>query len=192
MMRRKVAVIALGLLAVTSCGQSAGPRSGSTQPSPTPSGHTDIPTQAQIYAAVIQRLVTKDHTFGTAPSPFRYVYVLDGPIPDAANPRNGLEPAVEGFPEALKRQVVDRLAGLPPLEFISNPDSVRLGKQGLEGVRNDGVVLSLGPIEPVQSKVHVSTGLWCGGLCGQWQTYVLSHEDDRWRLTGTTGPYAIS
>jgi hypothetical protein len=191
-MPRRLVLVTLGMLTLTSCGQAAVPQSGPTHSSPTPSGSADIPTQAQIYAAVIQRLVTKDHTFGTGPSPFEYVYVVDGPVREAGNPRTGLVGASEQFPDALKRQIVGRLRTLPPIEFISDPDSVRRGRQGLGGVKNNGVILTLGPIEPVPNEVHVSTGLWCGGLCGQWQTYVLSAEDDRWRITGTTGPYAIS
>jgi hypothetical protein len=141
---------------------------------------------------VIRRLVTKDHTFGRGPSPFEYIYVVDGPIPGAGNVRTGLRPAAEAFADALKQAVEDRLQDLPPLEFIADPDSVRLGRQGGGGVKNEGVIIRLGPIEPVQDNIHVSTGLWCGGTCGQWQAYVLSQDQDRWKITGTTGPYAIS
>jgi hypothetical protein len=118
--------------------------------------------------------------------------VVDGAIPEAAKVRTGLRPASEPFPGALKQEVEERLEDLPPLGFISDPDSVRLGKQGIGGVKNNGVLISLGPIEPVPEGIHVSTGLWCGGTCGQWLTYVLSQDQDRWMITGTTGPYAIS
>jgi hypothetical protein len=141
---------------------------------------------------VIRRLVTKDHTFGRAPSPFKYVYVIDGTIPGAGNVRTGLGPAAEPFAKALKQAIEDRLQDLLPLEFIADPDSVRIGKEGMGGVRNDGVIIRLSPIKPVQDEIHISTGLWCGGTCGQWLTYVLSQDQDRWKITGTTGPYAIS
>lgn len=176
----------------TACDPPARGPSGSAQPSPTASGRADERTTAQIYAAVIRRLVTKDHTFGGGPSPFEYVYVVDGPIPGAGNVRMGLRPSPQRFPEAVKRAIEGRLGDLPPLEFIADPDSVRLGRQGIGGVENDGVILSLGPIETVQAEVQVSTGLWCGGTCGQWLTYVLGQDGGRWGITGTTGPYAIS
>jgi hypothetical protein len=60
------------------------------------------------------------------------------------------------------------------------------------GVKNDGVIISLGPIERKKGRVHVATGLWCNSTCGQWLTYVLKQRDENWRITGTTGPYAIS
>ncbi len=138
------------------------------------------------------RLVTKDHTFGSALSPFKYVYVVDGPIRGAGQVRTGLRPAARPFPDAVKRAVEDRLDDLPPLEFIPDPDSVRLGKMRMGGVKNDGVIISLGPIKQVQEELQVPTGLWCGGTCGQWLTYVLSKHEEHWRITGTTGPYAIS
>jgi hypothetical protein len=192
MMKRMTVLVVVGILAFAACTQSVRPPSGQGEPPPTISGPSGREIRAQIYAAVIRRLVTKDHTFGSGRSPFEYVYVVDGPIPEAGNVRTGLGPAPQHFGDALKQEVKDRLQDLPPLDFIADPDSVRLGKQGAGGVKNGGVILSLGPIEPAEDKVHVSTGLWCGGLCGQWLTYVLSQDQERWKITGTTGPYAIS
>jgi hypothetical protein len=177
---------------LTACDPTGRQPLGVGQPSPTVSGRADERTRAQIYAAVIRQLVTRDHTFGRAPSPFKYVYVVDGPIPGAGNVRTGIGPSPQPFPDAVKQAIEDRLGDLPPLEFISDPDRVRLGKQGAGGVKNDGVIISLGPVEPEEDEIQVSTGLWCGGTCGQWLTYVLSEDEGRWRITGTTGPYAIS
>jgi hypothetical protein len=192
MMQRTPELPLMMALVVTACDPAARPPSQTRRPSPAVSGPTATRTDAQIYATVIRRLVTKDHTFGGGRSPFEYVYVVDGPIPGAGNVRTGFGPAAEPFVDALKQAVEERLQDLPPLEFIADPDGVRLGKQGAGGVKNDGVIISLGLIERVQDKIHVSTGLWCGGTCGQWLTYVLSQDQDRWRITGTTGPYAIS
>ena len=38
------------------------------------------PTTAEIYATVIRELVTVDHTFGAGPTPFKHVWVVDGPV----------------------------------------------------------------------------------------------------------------
>lgn len=78
------------------------------------------------------------------------------------------------------------------MEFIDDPDSVRVGRQGLGGVKNDGVIITLGPITKHGSRIHVPNGLWCGGLCGQWLTYVLKHGPRGWEISGTTGSAAIS
>lgn len=202
------AVVLAGCVPARSSSDSGQPSStpGPTVLSPSPSipGPTtappsrDVPgpsaplTQAQIYAAVIHRLVTKDHTFGGAASPFKFVYVVDGVVPLGERAPYPLGPAAEEFPESIKRRVEEILDDLPPLEFIQDPDSVRLGPEGAGGVKNDGVIISLGPIEWVRGEIQVATGLWCGGRCGQWLTYVLSEQEDGWKIIDTTGPIAIS
>jgi hypothetical protein len=59
-------------------------------------------------------------------------------------------------------------------------------------VKNGGVLISLGSIEPDGKRVEVETSLWINGLAGQWLTYVLEQKDGSWAVTGTTGPMAIS
>ena len=165
-------------------------------PPPRPETKPDdgVARRIEIYSAVIRRLVTRDHTFGSGPSPFQRVYVLDGVISDASDPMaaNLLGPAARPFPPPLVSGIRERLRRLPPLRFVNNAKRVRRGKP-LYGVKNDGVIISLGRIEVTRPhRVQVSNSLWCGGLCGQWLTYVLREEDGRWRITGTTGPVAIS
>lgn len=153
----------------------------------------EITAEAEIYAAVVRRLVTKDHTFGGAASPFKHVYIVDGSIPDAGNPhKDTLRPASERFTDELKMEIEEQLRDLPPLEFIVDPSDVRRGEQGMDGVENDGVIITLGPIERKGTEVRVSNGLWCSGRCGQWLTYVLEERGGVWKVTGTTGPSAIS
>ena len=192
MKERLIALLAVALLAgaCTSQPEQAGP---SAPPTETPSPQADFQTESQVYAAVIRRLVTKDHTFGGGPSPFGYVYVVDGAIPGAGNPmKNFRQVASEPFADDLKQEILDRLTDLPPVEFVLDPDDVREGKNGMGGVEDFGVIITLGLIERKAAKVHVSNRLWCGGLCGQWLTYVLEPRGNAWRITGTTGPYAIS
>lgn len=177
-----ITVVLVSAVLATSCGAVGRPAAA---PSPTPP--TEPPAD-RIYAEVIRQLVTVDHTFGDGPTPFRHVYVVDGVI--SAEALSQVGPAAQPFPETLKRAIADRLKDLPPLDFIRDPDTVRL--EGLEGVRKDGVIISLGPIEPAGDDVHVPAGLWCGGLCGQWLTYVLMGSEGEWQITGTTGPVAIA
>jgi hypothetical protein len=42
-----------------------------------------VARRIEIYSAVIRRLVTRDHTFGSGPSPFQRIYVLDGVIAES-------------------------------------------------------------------------------------------------------------
>jgi hypothetical protein len=183
-MRAFVSVVTALLLSACT-GQERGPSAG-----PTPSPSSEPPLAALVYTAVIRQLVTVDHTFGGGASPFDHVYVVEGPLGAADRPR--LRPARRPFPEEVKRAIVEGLDDLPPVEFIADPDAVRLGRDGLHGVKDNGVIISLGPIEPSGRGVHVATGLWCGGLCGQWLTYVVVESDEGWRIRGTTGPVAIS
>lgn len=144
-----------------------------------------------IYAAVIRRLVTKDHTFGRAKSPFAHVYVVDGAVENAGHVTKEGEPG-ERFGRKIKEGIRQQLRSLPPIDFVRAPDSVRIGADGLGGVKNDGVIITLGPIPRGQDKVKVQNNLWCGGRCGQWLTYVLRRQGGNWRVIGTMGPYAIS
>lgn len=154
---------------------------------------SEAKAQIRIYSAVIRRLVTKDHTFGRGLSPFNYVYVVNGSIKDAGDPLGDhFGPASKPFPSKVVDGIKKKLQDLPPLRFIIDANDLRLGKEGMGGVKNDGVIISLGPIEQKKGRVHVSNGLWCGGTCGQWLTYVLAEDEGRWKITGTTGPYAIS
>lgn len=160
------------------------------RPSDTPSGNKE---QIEIYSTVIRRLVTKDHTFGGGPSPFKYVYVVNGAIRDAGDARgNHFGPAPQPFPSAVVDGIQQELVDLPPVEFVTAADDLRRGKQGMGGVKNDGVIISLGSIEHEDDELHVGNGLWCGGTCGQWLTYVLEAKQGEWKVTGTTGTTAIS
>jgi hypothetical protein len=153
----------------------------------------DVAAEIEIYSAVIRRLVTKDHTFGGGPLPFNHVYVVNGAISDAGDPLgNHFGPPKEPFPSELVHDIEQRLQDLPPVRFVSDANDLRRGQEGAGGVKNNGVIITLSPIQQKDGKVHVSNGLWCGGTCGQWLTYVLVEDGARWKITGTTGPYGIS
>jgi hypothetical protein len=181
--------LAVGILLIA-CGGTSRP--GPPRSAPTASQNPGNLRAVKVYAAVIRRLVTRDHTFGAAASPFRHIYVVDGVDATAASPANGLGEPGARFDHDLKEALRRELRDLPPLDFVSDPDSVRVGKHGMDGVRNNGVIITLGPLPRGAKKVKVSNSLWCGGLCGQWLTYVVELREGAWRVTGTTGPAAIS
>ncbi len=145
-----------------------------------------------VYAEVLRQLVTKDHTFGRGKSPFHHVYVLDGSVGSGSIMRT-MWKIEEPFSVDVRRGLLAELRALPPITFISGAEAKRMGKKGMEtGLDGMGVILSVGAIERHGSRVEVSNSLWCGGLCGQWMTYVLEQHQGRWKITGTTGPAAIS
>jgi hypothetical protein len=107
---------------------------------PSPPAHAQTaderPTaRAQIYAAVIRQLVTRDHTFGSGPSPFEHVYVVNGAIKDPGPRRGGLGPAPEPFPSVLVDGIKKRLRDLPPVRSIIDGESARRGTEYREGSR---------------------------------------------------------
>lgn len=146
----------------------------------------------EIYAAVIRRLVTKDHTFGSSRSPFDHIYVVDGAVERAGDPMEGDGEPGTPFSRKVKEDLRAELDDLLPVGFVSNPDSVRLGPKGMEGVKDAGAIITLGPVAGQSARVEVANSLWCGGMCGQWLTYVVELRGGDWEVTGTTGSIAIS
>jgi hypothetical protein len=194
-MRTNALVLSAVVILATACTSERSDHSG--RPSPPANTRTpdeEMVARVQIYAAVIRRLVTRDHTFGRGTSPFKYVYVVNGAFGDAGDPLSGdlFGPAPMPFSSVISEGIEEQLQDLPPIRFVIDGNRLRRGNEGMGGVKNDGVIISLGTIERKKNRVHVSNGLWCGGLCGQWLTYVLRRSEGRWKITGTTGPYAIS
>jgi hypothetical protein len=194
-MRRYAVLLVSLVLASAGCeaGGPAPPRSSGESGTPQSGIDPGNDRSVAIYSAVIRQLVTKDHTFGQGESPFEHVYVLDGVVPRTGNVNQSFSTEPDRpFADDLKQAIEAELRDLPPIDFVTDRDSVLRGRQGRGGVVNRGVIVSLGPIAPSGNRVEVANNLWCGGLCGQWLTYVVKRQHGRWRVTGTVGPVAIS
>lgn len=159
------------------------------QPSPqAESDQSPPPRDARIYSAVIRQLMIERST-----SRPEVVYVVNGAVAGAGRPRGDpFSPATQPFEqdviEAL-RQRLDRDRDLPPVRFITDGSNL-LRQHGI--VKNNGVLISLGPIEGTKRRVLVANTFWCGGKCSGWQTYVVSNKSGRWRVTGVSGPVVQS
>jgi hypothetical protein len=179
-------------------GGSEGSRSTAGATDSGESAANSVSRSAVIYAAVVRQLVTKDHTFGGADPGFKIVYVLDGVVDDAADPSRAVSEhdPKEPFPHDVKDGVrfLSKLADLPPVQFVALRRSVVAGASASSPgkVKNGGVLISLGPIQPAAERVEVEASLWINGLAGTWLTYVLEQRAGTWKVTGTTGPMAIS
>lgn len=139
---------------------------------------------ALVYAAVIRQLVTKDHGFGTAPSPYRHVYVLDGVVPSAGDPMHLVDQPANPFADGLGLQIAAALPQLPPVTFVR---SRRLAITGAElgHVIHRGVLITLGRIEWIDSKTaRVANNRWASGDNGQWLAYTVKYESSSWRVSG--------
>jgi hypothetical protein len=193
-MRTTGSLIAAVALALSACGSVS---EQDDRPQATGAGSAGGPAKierdADIYAAVVRQLVTKDHTFGRAPSPFTHVYIVDGVVADASDPRMPAYLDVRRpFAPAAKSRMRDSLEDLPPIEFVADPRGVVVDRSDCPRVRADGVLLSLGPISGGARRVTVPNGLFFACLGGQWLTYVLEPRGDAWTVVGTKGPVAIS
>jgi hypothetical protein len=186
MMRKIVLIAALvGLAAAAGCQAWPG---GAVPAPPGQNGNEAQERRAAIYAAVIRQLVTKDHTFGGGPSPFKRVFVADGVVHNAADPQVGRRPA-RPFSPAVKGMILRALRDLPPIRFVAEPDEVIVNCR----VERGGALISLGAVrEGRGDTVTVANGLFFGCLGGQWLTYVLVPVGEGWRVSGTKGPVAIS
>jgi hypothetical protein len=173
----------VGLLA--GCADGARPRSG-LQPDEDPV----LERQVGIYAAVIRQLVTKDHTFGEEGPGLEVVYVLDRPVGRA----EGTSPEGEGepFSEALRAGLRAALTDLPPLEFVAEMEQVIVEKDGFPMVKGQDGLVSLGLIPETGDRIEMPASLYFTGLAGVWVTYVVETTGGEWRVTGTTGPVAVS
>jgi len=141
-----------------------------------------------IYAAVIHRLLTRDHTVYEEATPFERVFVVrtaGAPYVQTESPPRPFSPAVE-------REILAALGNLPSVRLVAHPDPAIVDETSCGGarVRRGAALVSLGPIKQARGgTITVATGLivGCLGKNGQWLTYVLEPKDGSWRVVGTKG-----
>ncbi len=195
-MRKGASLLAAVTLAFSACGSA--PQDGRP---PQASGNggdrgrtaAAAERTAAIYAAVVRQLITKDHTFGSGPPPFKRVYIMDGVVPDASDPvTSAFSNPRERFSEELKSSIVRSVTELPPIEFVSDARDVVVNWDECPRVKAEGALISLGPISGGARRAAVPNGLFFACLGGQWLTYVVEREDGVWEVVGTKGPVAVS
>lgn len=123
---------------------------------------------AAIYASVIRQLATTDNTFGGDPSVFKHLFVVDGVVPA------GHEQVTQAFDAGVKARIAERIADLPPLEFVTDPHSVIGSTKGCATVKEHGALISLGAITKARAnRVTVRGQLFFACLGGAGATYLL-------------------
>ncbi len=145
---------------------------------------------AEMMAAAIRELVTRDNTFGSGPPPFTEYLIQTSLDPQAGSIETPGALATRELTDTERTAVEDALAGLGPVRWIDGPSKWRT--ESLQPVIAGSVILGVG--EPVieDGTGLVAVSLWCGGACGTWFTYRITVIDDVWQVVGKEGPLTIS
>jgi len=165
---------------------------GSSQATTT--GPASAPThrQAAVYAAVLRQYLTStDHSLGD--HRFPRIFVLDRAVAGAADPMR--EATADGgapIPPAIRRAIADALADVGPLTFVASRDAVVEDRERCPRVRDQGVLVTLGPVVGVGDRAEVGVNGYVACLAATWLTYVVERNGSGWVVHGTTGPRAIS
>lgn len=139
-----------------------------------------------VYAEVIRHMTTEQGQ----PSGFPIIYVLDRLV------ENDQDPDDQGVGRAIasadQRALAEAVEDVAPLEFVPSRSEVVAPMEDGGRVQNDGIFLTLGPISGGDYRVLTPATTYLGNLAATWQTWVVERVGDRWRVTGTEGPVAIS
>lgn len=139
-----------------------------------------------VYAEVIRHMTTEQGQ----PSGFPIIYVLDRLV------ENDQDPDDQGVGRAIasadQRALAEAVEDVAPLEFVPSRSEVVGPMEDGGRVQNDGIFLTLGPISGGDDRVLAPATTYLGNLAATWQTWVVERVGDRWRVTGTEGPVAIS
>lgn len=148
--------------------------------------------EAEVYVQVLRRYLSTPAENSFPARAFKMVYVLDQVYPDAADPSGAHGRGAPIAPQ-IQRQVTAGLAGIARVIFVADRGSVIEAGGGCGQVRNDGILITLGPPAGRGHEVQVAINGFVACLGATWLTYVLQDQPGAgWRVTGTTGSMAIS
>lgn len=148
--------------------------------------------EAEVYVQVLRRYLSTPAENSFPARAFKMVYVLDQVSPDAAGPSGAHGRGAPIAPQ-IQRQVTAGLAGMARVNFVADRGSVIEAKGGCGHVGNDGILITLGPPVGHGHKAQVAINGFVACLGATSLTYVLQDQPGLgWRVTGTTGPMAIS
>jgi len=165
---------------------------GSGTVSSVASGTAGPSRDAQIYIAVLRRYLTTPQDNSNLS--FTTVFVLDYADPSAADPmRTAPSTTTTPIPAADQHTIADALHDVAPLQFVATRDQAIVhGKDGCAAVRDNGILILLGPAIPVGDIMQVAINGFAACLGATWFTYIVVPHTGGWAVTGTTGTHAIS
>lgn len=145
---------------------------------------------AEVMAAAVKRLITRDHTFGEGAHRFAEYLIQDHIDPAAGAPDTPATEAGRPLTAGERAAIAGVVAPFGPYRFIADADAWRT--RDLRPTVPGAVILGVG--EPVidDDTALAPVSLWCSGLCGTWLSYRVARVGGVWKVTGTEGPVAIS
>jgi hypothetical protein len=185
--------------AVTLAGCAAHPTAASPpraphapQPPPVTTGPASARAdrQAAVYATVLRQFLTSgDDSFGDQ---FPRIFVLDRAIAGAGTPTRRATAIGGGpIPPAARHAITNALADVGPVAFVASPDAVIVDGNGCARVRDQGILVTLGPLIGMGDRVEVGVNGFVACLGAAWVTYLVGWTGQGWVVHETIrGPVA--
>jgi len=146
----------------------------------------DPDRSAGIYAAVISGLIA-----GGAANfdPWPPVTYIDATARSSAGPVAVTDVVSSPILIEVQHRIGDALAAHTEVRFVDDPQSVI---QPDSRVRDNGVLVTLAPVPPAGRPLRMGARSYVGNLGSTSCTFIVDGAGAHWRVTGTTGVYAVS
>ena len=146
----------------------------------------DPDRSAGIYAAVISGLIA-----GGAANfdPWPPVTYIDATARSSAGPVAVTDVVSSPILIEVQHRIGDALAAHTEVRFVDDPQSVI---QPDSRVRDNGVLVTLAPVPPAGRPLRIGARSYVGNLGSKSCTFIVDGAGAHWRVTGTTGVYAVS
>jgi hypothetical protein len=165
------------------------------QPPPAPNP-TPVDRQAPIYAAVLRQYLTSGDAAIAADHRFPQIFVIDHAVPGAGASGHGASghgASGDGpIPPGARRAITHALTDVGPLTFVASGEEVIVEPHGCAHVRDDGILITLGPVDGSGDRVQVGVNGFLACLGANSLTYSVQQTSSGWMVSGITalGPVA--
>jgi hypothetical protein len=186
-------VVFAAAIALTGCSvhsKAAQPSPPQTAPNPIPVDRTQVDRQALIYAAVLRQYLTSGDATIAADYRFPQIFVIDHAVPGAGASGQGTSGGGP-IPPAARRAITHALTDVGPLTFVASGDEA-IEPHSCAQVRDDGILITLGPVDGTGDRVQVGVNGHMGCLGANSLTYEVQQTSSGWMVSGITalGPVA--
>jgi hypothetical protein len=178
-------------VAVTGCaahstGVRPPPAPHTSQPPPDTTAPESAPAdrQAAVYPILLRQFLTSgDDSFGG--HRFPRIFVLDRAVAGAGAPTRGAAIGGAPIPPAARRAISGALADLGPVAFVASPEAVIVDRNRCARVRDEGILVTLGPLAGVGDRVEVGVNGFVACLGGASVSYVVGWTGAGWAVLET-------